>query len=73
MVWKQIAGDEYGSRFKTYDRSRSADNEDFTCPRDAHGRDLKGYYDQHQAAGCTCALCKEAERAFRRIGMESTP
>jgi 7-cyano-7-deazaguanine synthase in queuosine biosynthesis len=34
---------------------------------------LKGYYDQHQAIGCTCAQCKEAERAFRRIGMESMP
>jgi hypothetical protein len=25
---------------------------------------LRGYYNQHQATGCECELCKEAERAF---------
>jgi len=28
---------------------------------------LKGYHDQHQATGCTCALCKEAERVLRTV------
>jgi hypothetical protein len=27
---------------------------------------LKGYYDQHQANGCDCQLCKAAEFAFQR-------
>ena len=33
---------------------------------------LKGYYDQHQATGCDCSLCKAAERAFRRINLNLT-
>lgn len=28
---------------------------------------LKDYRDQHQATGCSCALCKQAERALRTI------
>jgi hypothetical protein len=33
---------------------------------------LKGYYDQHQATGCDCSLCKAAERAFRKINLNLT-
>ncbi len=28
---------------------------------------VKGYYAQHQAAGCTCELCEKAERALHSI------
>jgi hypothetical protein len=28
---------------------------------------LRAYYEQHQATGCTCSLCKDAEREFRKI------
>ena len=26
---------------------------------------LRAYYEQHQANGCSCLLCKAAEREFR--------
>jgi hypothetical protein len=30
---------------------------------------LKGYYNEHQATGCKCSLCKRAESALRKMGM----
>jgi hypothetical protein len=29
---------------------------------------VKGYYQEHQAVGCTCKLCEQAELAWASIG-----
>ena len=29
---------------------------------------VKGYYEEHQATGCTCELCEKAERVLASIG-----
>jgi hypothetical protein len=28
---------------------------------------LQGYYDEHQATGCTCPLCKQAKIELRKM------
>jgi hypothetical protein len=28
---------------------------------------LQGYYDEHQATGCTCSLCKQATIELRKM------